>query len=141
MKLAHVEIKNYRAIEKLDLPLHPSLTVLHGDNGHGKTSVLSAIAMGLGSIPEQFPDVSRIDFLPADRRTSGQLRVGLTTVDGMTWDRPGGPQSVLRLKEAMDAIVSADQEGSRPLELPIMAFLRHRPGCVRPAATSYGIQD
>ena len=126
MKLAHVEIENYRAIEKLHLPLHPHLTdlkVLHGGNGHGKTSVLSAIATGLGSIPELLLDVSRTDFLPSDRRRSGQLRVGLTTVDGMTWDRrPGGPQSVLRLKEAMDAIVSADQEGSRPLELPIMAF-------------------
>ena len=36
------------AIERLDLPLHPRLTVLHGDNGHGKTSVLTAIAAGLG---------------------------------------------------------------------------------------------
>ncbi|MXY63493.1 MAG: AAA family ATPase, partial [Synechococcus sp. SB0665_bin_28] len=37
MKLARVEIENYRAIETLHLALHPGLTVLHGDNGHGKT--------------------------------------------------------------------------------------------------------
>ena len=48
MKLKSVKIENYRAIEKLELPLDPSLTVLHGDNGYGKTSVLSAIAVGLG---------------------------------------------------------------------------------------------
>ena len=44
MKLESVEVDNYRAIEHLCLPLHPSLTVLHGGNTCGKTSVLSAIA-------------------------------------------------------------------------------------------------
>ena len=62
MKLEHVEIENYRAIEKLDLPLNPGLTVLHGDNAHGKTSVLSAIATGLGSIPMLLPNVTSIGF-------------------------------------------------------------------------------
>ena len=61
MKLARVEIENYRAIRKLNLPLHPGLTVFYGDNGHGKTSVLSAIATGLGGIPMFLPGVSSID--------------------------------------------------------------------------------
>ena len=126
MKLARVEIENYRAIEKLDLPLDPRLTVLHGDNGHGKTSVLSAIATGLGSIPEQLTDVSSVRFLQSDRRGSRQLRVGLTTVDGIAWERRvGGPQkrNVLReLKEVVEAIVKADREGTGPLHLPIVAF-------------------
>ena len=52
MKLEAVEIENYRAIEHLRLPLDPSLTVLHGGNTCGKTSVLSAIAVGLGVIPD-----------------------------------------------------------------------------------------
>ena len=51
MKLASVEIENFRAIEKLTLALDPRLTVLHGANAHGKTSVLGAIAAGLGAIP------------------------------------------------------------------------------------------
>lgn len=126
MKLARVEIENYRAIEKLDLPLHPGLTVLHGDNGHGKTSVLSAIATGLGSIPEQLPNVPSIGFLKSDRRGLQQLRVGLTAADGVAWERRvGGPRrrNVLReLKEAMDAIVNADREAAGPLDLPIVAF-------------------
>ena len=126
MKLARVEIENYRAIEKLDLPLDPRLTVLHGDNGHGKTSVLGAIATGLGSIPEQLTDVSSVRFLQSDRRGSRQLRVGLTTVDGIAWERRvGGPQkrNVLReLKEVVEAIVKADREGTGPLHLPIVAF-------------------
>ena len=47
MKLERVEIRNYRAIERLDLALDPDLTVFHGNNGHGKTSVLSGIVVGL----------------------------------------------------------------------------------------------
>lgn len=48
MKLKSVKIENYRAINKLEMLLDPSLTVFHGANGCGKTSVLSAIAVGVG---------------------------------------------------------------------------------------------
>ena len=49
MKLETVQIDNYRAIEQLRLPLDPDLTVLHGGNTCSKTSVLSAVAVGLGA--------------------------------------------------------------------------------------------
>ena len=64
MKLKSVTIENYRAIENLILPLDPSLTVLHGANGQGKTSVLSAIAVGLGAVEILGPYLHRsnIDF-------------------------------------------------------------------------------
>ena len=45
MKVTSVEIRNYRGIADLTLPLHPQLTVLHGQNGSGKTSILNAIAL------------------------------------------------------------------------------------------------
>ncbi len=127
MKLERVEIENYRAIEKLDLPLNPGLTVLHGDNAHGKTSVLSAIATGLGSIPMLLPDVSSVGFRKTDARGLRQLRVGLRAVDGIAWDRRvhGGLRKRslhLDLKDAMDAIVNADREETGPLDLPIVAF-------------------
>ena len=51
MKLTYVGIENFRAIERLDLEPDPALTVFHGDNAHGKTSILDAIAVGLGRIP------------------------------------------------------------------------------------------
>ena len=68
MKLKSVEIENYRAIEKLELQLDPSLTVLHGDNGYGKTSVLSAIAVGLRDMFRSFPCEPGIVFCEEDRR-------------------------------------------------------------------------
>ena len=91
MKLQSVEIENYRAIEKLKLPLDPSLTVLHGDNGYGKTSVLSAIAVGLGAESMLGPFLDTfIDFCKEDwREDAGNPRVSLTTIDGKTGDRQG----------------------------------------------------
>ena len=134
MKLARVEIENYRAIETLHLPLDPRLTVLHGGNAMGKTSVLSAIATSLSAIPMLLPEVASIGFLKSDRRGSQPLRVGLTTTDGVAWDRRkgsaqqrGGQGSLKHLKQVIDLIVAADQDGEQgeataPLELPILAF-------------------
>lgn len=45
MKLKAVQIENYRAIKALTLNLDPQLTVLHGANACGKTSILNAIAL------------------------------------------------------------------------------------------------
>ena len=101
MKLKSVEIENYRAIEKLKLPLDPSLTVLHGDNGYGKTSVLSAIAVGLGdeAMLGPFLDVF-IYFCEEDwREGAGNPLVSLTSMDGKACERPG-TRSVVKRKKA-----------------------------------------
>ena len=131
MRLASVKIENYRAIDEICLPLHPSLTVLHGNNAHGKTSVLSAIAVGLGSIPRLLPDASGIGFLRTDRRSNTKrMRVELTTTDGTTWDRqrrsgveraPRGTPRIRHLRDRVNDIIRADREG-RAVALPIVAF-------------------
>ena len=54
MKIQSAEIRNYRALKELTLPLDPQLTVLHGPNGSGKTSVLNAIARALGGPYQPF---------------------------------------------------------------------------------------
>ena len=90
MKLKSVEIENYRAIKKLKLPLDPSLTVLHGENGYGKTSVLSAIVVGLGAILEFFSRRLDIDFCLEDLREGAEdPRVSITAMDGTSWERQG----------------------------------------------------
>ena len=132
MKLERVTIENYRAIKRLDLPLDPDLTVLHGPNGHGKTSVLSAIATGLGSIPRLLPEVSGVDFRKADPRGGLPARVALRTVDGMDWDRRRVGRygtakhrafgDIRMLKEVLEEIVAADRDGAEPIDLPIVAF-------------------
>ena len=125
MKLRSVEIENYRAIKHLKLSLDERLTVFHGDNAHGKTSVLNAIAVGLGAIPTLLPEVSGIKFLKTDRRRSARfVRVMLETTDGVIWDRQEGrapSHGVRSLREKIGDIISADEEGNRA-DLPILAF-------------------
>ena len=129
MRLKQVSIENYRAIDQLELLLHPQLTVLHGDNGHGKTSVLSAIAVGLGRIPTLLPGVSGISFLKTDLRGWGPMRIELSTTDGITWDMQRGPWSrraigTRELRKEIDKIVEADmaRDEKHPAALPILAF-------------------
>ena len=133
MKIESVTIENYRAIEHLHLPLDPSLTVLHGDNTCGKTSVLSAMAVGLGVIPELLPGGSVIDFLETDLREDARyVQVALTTTDRIAWKRRRSMDSaslhpvmegtrsldVERLRNELNGVVNPDS----PAMLPIVAF-------------------
>src|SRR3546814_3242196 len=68
MRLASVHIENVRAIAFLDLPLHPSLTVLHGNNASGKTSVLRAIAVALGRVSKAVSGKPAVEFDALDVR-------------------------------------------------------------------------
>ena len=133
MKLKSVEIENYRAIEKLSLLLDPSLTVLHGENGYGKTSVLSAIAVGLGAIPDLLPDdTSSIDFREEDQREGAKSpRVSVTAMDGTCWERQGGKQAddraaaqrLVNLGRLLGSMgMSGAEEEGPPGDLPIVAF-------------------
>ena len=133
MKLRSVEIENFRAIEHLKLSLDKSLTAFHGDNAHGKTSVLSAVAVGLGRIPTLLPEVTGVSFRDSDRNQSAKyVRVTLETTDGLRWSRRKGrlrrrsvknaPHSGMRsLSAAIKDIVDADDDG-RAIDLPIVVF-------------------
>ncbi|MRW87535.1 AAA family ATPase [Pseudoduganella sp. FT26W] len=47
-RLSHLTIENFRSIRgKIDIPLDAQVVLIHGTNGMGKTSVLSAIELGL----------------------------------------------------------------------------------------------
>ncbi len=81
MKIGSVMIENYRAIESLTLPLHPQLTVLHGANGSGKTSILTAIALAL----------SPVSYGPG-RRVELDRRIGALANPVVTLAGPGGQE-------------------------------------------------
>ena len=48
MRIDSIQIANFRGIEHLDLTFDPRFTLLVGDNGSGKTSILSAVSVALG---------------------------------------------------------------------------------------------
>lgn len=126
MRLKRAVIENYRAISRLELHLHPQVNVLIGSNGEGKTSVLYAIAVGLGAIPKLLPEVSSMDFLKTDSRGAGPVRVELETRDGTQWERSRrGNRQVDCLDDLglrLEPLWADDRNEKPPGDLPIAAF-------------------
>jgi recombinational DNA repair ATPase RecF len=69
MKLQNLTMENFRACERLELELGSRLTIMLGNNGSGKTSVLDGIAIGMGAVLTHLPLVSGITF-----RKTGDIR-------------------------------------------------------------------
>ncbi len=128
MKLKSVTIENYRAIENLVLPLDPSLTVLHGANGQGKTSVLSAIAVGLGAVEILGPYLHRsnIDFSEEDwREGAGSPRIVAESIDELIGKRHGDEHlDNYRMADLEHSHAKLDKHfrSAREDNMPIVAF-------------------
>ena len=50
MRLNKIEIKNFKCFENESIILHPKLNILMGNNGTGKTSLLEAFRILIGSL-------------------------------------------------------------------------------------------
>ena len=93
MKLKYFTLENFRACDRLDVQFGSRLTVLLGNNGSGKTSVLDGIAIGLGAALTHLPAVAGItfkengDIRQVDNIAAPYARIALTTEDGLKWDR------------------------------------------------------
>jgi predicted ATP-binding protein involved in virulence len=132
-------IENFRAIRKLELPLNPQLTVLVGNNAAGKTTILDAIAVGLGAVLTRLPKVSGIKFRPNDLRVeptteAPYTRVTLESVEGVIWDRTEKRDQNKRTQQAippdkklselhqyLENIINDVQDG-KPTDLPVIAY-------------------
>lgn len=68
MYLKKVSIKNFKAIAEMELEFQRGVNLLIGDNGAGKTSVLDAVAIGLGGY------LAGITGVPAQNISSDQVR-------------------------------------------------------------------
>lgn len=58
MKIDRLEIKNFKKFSDYTLDLHPQFTLLIGDNGTGKTSILDALAIAAGVWLVNSPDTT-----------------------------------------------------------------------------------
>jgi predicted ATP-binding protein involved in virulence len=92
MNISNLVIDNFRSKEHLQIQLGSKLTLLVGENGTGKTSILDAIAIGLGAVLTHLPKVSGISFKKTDlRQNNNQLspytRIRIETTEGIVWDR------------------------------------------------------
>jgi predicted ATP-binding protein involved in virulence len=52
-RLEKLDLVDFRRFERLEVKLHPELTVLIGDNGSGKTSILEAISKTLSNVTNE----------------------------------------------------------------------------------------
>ena len=50
MKLKEITLRNYRCFENVNVDFHENLTVIVGNNGSGKTSILEGAAVSLGTL-------------------------------------------------------------------------------------------
>ncbi len=148
MKISRITIDNFRLINKLDLPLNPQLTVLVGNNAAGKTTILDAIAIGLGAILTRLPNVSGIKFRPSDIREelttelkddqapnqAPYTRVTLESAEGIIWDITKKRDQNKRTQQAippdkklgklhhfLENIIN-DVQDRKPTHLPVIAY-------------------
>ena len=81
MKLDAIELRDFRGISSLSLPIDENLTVIVGDNGVGKTTILDAISLSLaglrsllaGQVWKTHAHASsgrKVEMLPSRSRTS-----------------------------------------------------------------------
>ena len=72
MRIDRLEINNFKKFSDYTLELHPQFTLLVGDNGTGKTTLLDALAIAAGIWLVNSPDTtlnnSRRNILPAEIR-------------------------------------------------------------------------
>src|SRR5271168_146874 len=56
MRIDRLELRNFKKFAEFDMSLHHQFTLLIGENGAGKTSVLDALAVALGVWLVEPPD-------------------------------------------------------------------------------------
>jgi len=101
MHLKKITLRNFRCFKRLEIKLHPRLTVLVAENGGGKTAVLDGIAIGLSPVLKYLsfagqrlsgPGFSDTDFriksvAKNDRSIlSDYTKADIETFSGLKWD-------------------------------------------------------
>ncbi len=140
MKLKKIELTNFRAFDHLSLNLQEDVNVLSAWNGQGKTSILDAIAQGLGPFLTRLPKVSGIKTRAIDIKQddTGKLRpysrIAMQLTNDTEWDltekRDKTKKTALnippakrlkKLHEYVDQFIDAENE-DKSYTLPIVAY-------------------
>ena len=148
MVIRHLHLENFKRFADFELALHPRFTLLAGDNGSGKTSILDALAAAasiwlVDSEPRlrasgrhlSVRDIHRVQELQGDRRQfRRQEFVSVSAVADfgdeifISWTRKirrsGSRTSNAEAKEMLDYVrkrMSSDARGEATL-FPVLAY-------------------
>jgi len=59
MNITKLKLTNFRSFEEFELDLNPGFNLVIGDNAKGKTTILDALAVGIGSLFLGFPEPAK----------------------------------------------------------------------------------
>lgn len=140
MKIAKINLTNFRCFENTEIEFDPRLTILIARNGAGKSTVLDAISLGLGSFLTRLPGVSGLSFKKTDFRVKqdgkkpAYMRIRCESTCGVVWDRTERrDQAKKTLKETLpgiglkslhdyvDTLINAHNDGE-PYNLPVFIY-------------------
>jgi len=148
MRIDRLEIENFKKFSDYTLDLHPQFTLLVGDNGTGKTTILDALAIAAGIWLVNSPDTtlnnSRRNILPSEIRLEAiesdtitqfierkpvQIKaIGTINSQPVQWLRQiktnGSRTSNTEAKQALEIISTLFQqvEAGEKIWLPIVAY-------------------
>lgn len=145
MIIRSIVLKNYRCFENIEMNFHEKLTVIVGDNGSGKTSILEGIAVSLGTMFIGLDGRVGVSIYKKDARLKAYLMgesedvqpqypVEITAkgdIDGqaITWKRSlngGNGSTTVKDAKALTDIAKGYQkrmrDGDATLVLPIVAY-------------------
>ncbi|MGR5387982.1 N-6 DNA methylase [Vibrio crassostreae] len=91
IKVNQIKLTNFRGYTDFTIPIHESLTVLVGENGAGKTSILEAISCGLGPFLTAMPDakgklIRKSDVHVGPNGVADSARISIDTNSSLSWD-------------------------------------------------------
>lgn len=140
MKIDSLHLQHFRRFDDFKISFHDQLTVLVARNGAGKSSILDALAVALGSFLTRLPGVAGLspkasDFqIYPDGSRPPFMRITCKTRNGIEWDRTERrdktkkttsqipkAQGIKQLTNYVDHIIDNFNEG-QPFELPIFIY-------------------
>lgn len=145
MHLKKVVFRNFRCFNRLELDIHPRLTVLVAENGGGKTAVLDGIAVGLSPILSYLSSASQrltgtgisdTDFRVEKVNKNGWVQqsdfaqVEMISTEGLHWDnwKPSAkgkhPHKSIGQKDLNDftSEIMGSFKSSKPEPLPVFSY-------------------
>lgn len=123
IKVSQVKLTNFRGYTDFTIPIHEYLTVLVGENGAGKTSILEAISCGLGPFLTAMPEakgkqIRKSDIHVGSSGVADFARISMETASSLSWDlvTKGSDRNTLAkigtqaLSDFANQIVTNDEE-------------------------------